>query len=482
METFKKQSNQDDDMEIDPDINKYQEINETEGEVKIESHAPGDEQNFVQSDLDYIKSNKTWDSFKLPEDLLNNLLSHNFKYPSKIQGSVIGLYQKNLKHDIIAQSQNGSGKTLSFLIPTILEVKKTLESPEGFKQSNVTNPVVIIISDTKELCYQTYKILNMIKTKDVIVQVSLKETEEDITSDTNVIITTVGTLMFDLNKKKMGLDNLKLFILDETDKLFSQDQGRNKLSVLFKRISEKNKDAILGMFSATFPQKCYEIIESIGRKNFNIKIEDSKDLSLKNLTHYYIKCGRRQKLEFMNEFLMRYSVKFFEGLVLIFVNSKKFAQNFALKLAEQGHKCEILTSDMSQEDRKAVMDEFKAGKIRILITTNLLSRGIDNRKVNLVINLDLPYNMEKIDEKLIKEFDPETYLHRVGRTGRFGDKGIALNVVENEQDYDNLCQLEEQFGINLIEVTTDNFTDVMEKNKINTDYNTQKREFLEENI
>lgn len=482
MDKYQNNPAQEEDIEIDADINKYQEINEAEGEVKIETHEQGGEENFDQKDLDYIKSNKTWDSFKLPDDLMNNLLSHGYKYPSKIQGSVIGLYQKNLKHDIIAQSQNGSGKTLSFLIPTILEVRRTLENGQGVRESNVPNPIVIIIADTKELCYQTHKILNMIKTNDVIAQVSLKETEEDIKNEANVIITTVGTLMFDLNKRKMGLDNLKLFILDETDKLFSQDQGRNKLSVLFKRISDKNKDAILGMFSATFPAKCYDIIESLGRKNFNIKVEDTKDLSLKNLTHYYIKCGRRQKLEFMNEFLMRYSVKFFEGLVLIFVNSKKFAQNFALKLAEQGHKCEILTSDMSQEDRKAVMDEFKAGKIRILLTTNLLSRGIDNRKVNLVINLDLPYNMEKIDEKLVKDFDPETYLHRVGRTGRFGDKGIALNVVENEQDYDNLCQLEEQFGINIIQVTTDNFTDVMDKNKVNTSYNTQKREYLEENI
>jgi len=481
MENFKPIQEQDEDMEIDPDINKYQEINEVEGEVNIVSHEMGTEANFVQSDLDYIKSNKTWDSFSLPEDLLNNLLVNNFKYPSKIQSSVIGLYQKDLNHDIIAQSQNGSGKTLSFLIPTVLEVRKMLES-SARKETNTPSPFVIIIADTKELCYQTSKILNMIKTKDVIVQVSLKETEEETREDVNVIITTVGTLMFDLNKKKISLDHLKLFILDETDKLFSQDQGRNKLSVLFKRISDRNKDAILGMFSATFPQKCYEIIESLGRKNFNIKVADTKDLSLKNLTHYYIRCGRSLKLEFMNEFLMRYSVKFFEGLVLIFVNSKKFAQNFALRLAEQGHKCEILTSDMSQEDRKAVMDEFKAGKIKILLTTNLLSRGIDNRKVNMVINLDLPYNMEKIDEKLIKEFDPETYLHRVGRTGRFGDKGIALNVVENEQDFDNLCQLEAQFGINLIEVTTDNFSDIMEKNKVNTEYNAQKREYLEENI
>lgn len=114
--------------------------------------------------------------------------------------------------------------------------------------------------------------------------------------------------------------------------------------------------------------------------------------------------------------------------MIIFVNSKKFADSFASKLIEQNHKVEILTADMSMEDRKAIMEEFKAGKIKILFSTNLISRGIDNRKVSLVVNLDMPYHYGMKGKEAI---DLETYVHRVGRTGRFGDKGLALNVIEN---------------------------------------------------
>lgn len=467
--------------EVDVDIGKFQDINEAEGEIQIidkDGQMGGGD---IKSDVDYIKSSKTWESFNLPEELMSNLLAQNYKHPSKIQASVVGLFAKKIRKDIIAQSQNGSGKTLSFLIPTILETIEGEKSSKG-KSGAYCEPTVMILSDTKELCFQTLKILELIKTKEVRPQVLLRETEEQLNSDTNVLITTIGSLMHNLNKKKIGISNLRFFVLDETDKLFSQDMGRNKMVILFKKITQKNKNAMIGMFSATFTEQVYDIIDSIQRPNIKIKIADDKDLNLKNLTHYYIKCGRKQKLAFMNEFLLRYSVKFFQGSVLIFVNSKKFAENFALKLHEQGHKCEILTSDMEQQDRIDIMDEFKAGKIRILITTNLLSRGIDNRKVSLVINLDLPYTVRKTEEELIRNFDFETYLHRVGRTGRFGDKGIALNVVENERDNEELAKINEKYGINLIEVTIDNFSKLMDTNKANNDYNTVKREFLEENI
>ncbi len=248
--------------------------------------------------------------------------------------------------------------------------------------------------------------------------------------------------------------------------------------MVFKRLSVKYKKCIIGMFSATFPTECLKIIQSLGRKFVKIIISE-KDINLKNLTHYYIKCSRINKLNFMNEFLLKYSIKFFDGSVIIFVNSKNFADLFANKLIDQGHKCEILTSDMSPQDRVNIMNEFKAGKIRILFSTNLISRGIDNRKVSLVINLDMPYHFGPQGKTGL---DLETYIHRVGRTGRFGDKGIALNIIENERDNMEIVKLNEKYGINLIEVTMDNFGTVLSQNEENANYNLKKRELLEENI
>lgn len=104
------------------------------------------------------------------------------------------------------------------------------------------------------------------------------------------------------------------------------------------------------------------------------------------------------------------------------------------------------------------MKEFKAGKIKILLSTNLIARGIDNRKVNLVINLDLPYHF---GNKGKESLDQETYIHRVGRTGRFGDKGIALNIVESDRDMSEINKLHQDTGINFIEVTLENFDNVL---------------------
>lgn len=125
------------------------------------------------------------------------------------------------------------------------------------------------------------------------------------------------------------------------------------------------------------------------------------------------------------------------------------------------------------------MKEFKAGKIKVLISTNLIARGIDNRKVNLVINLDLPYHFVQNGRG---DFDQETYIHRVGRTGRFGDKGIALNIVEKERDEKELQKVHEETGINFIEVTLDNFSDVLDQTQKDSKFNKEKRNFLEENI
>ena len=430
----------------------------------------------VENDLKYLKSNKSWEDLKLPEDLINKLYLQKYKTPSKIQSNVISILQTNIKKDLVAQSQNGSGKTLSFLIPSILFVKNNSNLSQN-NNNNTYKPLVVILADTKELCYQTCKILSLIKTNEVKIQILLKEVEEE-DIEANVIISTIGSFLHYLNKRKLSIDFLKFFVLDETDKLFSQDFGKNKLASVFKRLSKVNKDCKIGMFSATFPEKCLNIIQSLGREVVKVIIQ-KEDINLSTLTHYYIKCSRANKLTFMNEFLRKYSIKFFEGSVIIFVNSKNFAQQFAEKLINEGHKCEILTSDMTPQDRIDIMNEFKSGKIRVLVSTNLIARGIDNRKVNLVINVDLPYHFGKFGKE---DMDLETYLHRVGRTGRFGDKGIALNIVENEKDDEQIQKVNEVYGIKLIEVNFDNFGHILEQNEENLSYNVKKREFLEENI
>ena len=458
------------------EMNKFAEINEDDtGDVRIV-----DPQTSF-NELDYIKSAKTWQDLKLADHLINILISKGFKNPSKIQSSVIGLFQKGLNSDILAQAQNGSGKTLAFVIPTILTCDNYGQNPDDNKnpEKPVISPLVVILSDTKELCYQTFKVLSLLKNENVRPFALLKETGEfDPTA--NVILTTLGSFFFYMTKRMLSIETLKFLVFDESDKLFGQDMGKSKLPLLFKSLSVKNKDCRIGMFSATFPEDCLNMINSLDRKVIKIEIENKQDINLKNLTHFYISCGRRDKLEFINQFFNEFAKKFFDGSIIIFVNSKNFAERFCKALVVKGHKCEILTSDMSHEDRIDVMNEFRAGKTRILVTTNLIARGIDNRKVNLVINLDLPYHYAPKGE--MRTLDLETYLHRVGRTGRFGDKGIAVNIVESPSDIEELSRVREEYGINMTEITMENFSDVVEKTQSNLNYNEKKRAFMEENI
>ena len=169
----------------------------------------------------------------------------------------------------------------------------------------------------------------------------------------------------------------------------------------------------------------------------------------------------------------------------MFVNNKSFAERFAIALNKNGHKTEILLSDMSLDDRIKVLDRFKSGQIKVLVSTNLISRGIDARKVSLVVNIDLPYIFKENttrDEDRRGNIDLETYLHRCGRTGRFGDQGVTLNLVEDQRNKDDIKKIEAEYGINMTELTIENFEAIIDKNNENSGINSKKRIQLEENI
>lgn len=241
--------------------------------------------------------------------------------------------------------------------------------------------------------------------------------------------------------------------VDEADKMVASDSNRNVVPLLFKKLKKTVK---IGLFSATMPEKCIQILKTLKRKYTKIVVKNKTDLNLKNLHHYYVKCPRSQKLTFIDNLMKKMT----KGSVIIFVNSKKFADRFARMLHKRNHKTEILLGDMAIKDRLVILDKFKQGMIRILISTNLIARGIDARKVSLVINLDLPYIYNpnaRRGQDFRLGFDNETYLHRTGRTARFGDKGIALNVVEDERNEKDIIALKEIYGISMSEVTLDDF-------------------------
>jgi len=153
-------------------------------------------------------------------------------------------------------------------------------------------------------------------------------------------------------------------------------------------------------------------------------------------------------------------------------------------LSKKGHKSDILLNDMSNEDRVDVLNDFKTGKVRVLVSTNLISRGIDARKTSLVVNVDLPYMYKsgRVQGDRREKIDCETYLHRGGRTARFGDQGMVINLIEDDRNYRDLAVLEKEYGIKMNEATVDNFEQVIKQSQENNEFNTGKRKYLEEDL
>jgi len=475
-----------DDEDTAGDTKKFSDLNEDEtAQAKIIGK-DGEDLTPLLSMAHLKAADQTWDQLNLSTELKANLISKGFKGPSRIQFQVMTLFNTFKKEgrssDIVAQSQNGSGKTLSFLVPCLSQCTKE-HQPQGGKAS----PQAIILADTRELVYQTYKIIGLIKPEWLVVDYHVKGKEGDLNVNSHIVLTTVDSCDFLINKKKMVLTSLQFFVIDEADKIILNDSAKNKLPVILKQIP---KTVTIGLFSATLPDKCITILNTLKRDFNRIVVENKQDLNLKSLKHFWVKCNRGQKFPFVDKFLKKVT----DGSVIVFVNNKSFAEQFAVKLKTAGHKTEILLGDMDTSDRMRILDEFKAGKIKILFTTNLLARGIDARKVSLVINLDMPYTFkqnvdagednkqggQRKDNR--DKIDLETYLHRCGRTARFGDMGVALNLIEDERGEQDLKLIEKEYGIQMHEITLDNFDQVISQNLQNNSVNEQKRKALEENI
>lgn len=423
--------------------------------------------------MNYLKSGKEWSDLNINPELLSRLIAKGFKKPSKIQGSIISLYNKGINKDIIVQSQNGSGKTLSFVIPSFMTVLKYPNTQKN--DTNILAPTVIILADTKELTYQIFKIMLNLQVKGI--QIDLQHPENtEIKSNSNIVICTLGRLFYLISKKTMILDNLKLFVIDEADKLLEADSNKNKIPLILKKLKPETK---INIFSATLPKQCIEFLEKLKRDFIKIILQDTQQLSLKNISNYFVKCNTNDKIEFVNNLLFKLT----QGSVILFINTKKFAEKFANILTSKGHKVELLLGNMETIQRLKILDNFKNGKIRILISTNLISRGIDNRKVGLVINVDLPFLMRSAETKGNNFIlDHNTYLHRVGRTGRFGDFGVAVSLIDKNYDLNNLEILKSDFGIEIKELKITEIDKINKELEKNKEYNIKKRTALEENI
>jgi len=352
-------------------------------------------------------SQDDFESLKLNENLLKGVYLYGFTKPSKIQ--ITGIKSITTGKDCILQSQSGTGKTATYLLSVLNKINLD-EKCQG-----------IIIAPTHELCEQIYNVaLELAKFCEIKIVKCVGGTNiyelVGKLKTAHLVIGTLGRLNHMILEKKINIKTLKFIILDEADVLL-EDGLNDKLRSIFDKVPT-NIQCIL--ISATMSYNVMSISKTIMHDPIKVLLKNS-EVVVDLISQYYVNV-ETEELKF-DTLLDLYSL-ISTSQAIIFVNTIKKVSWLKENLEKNNFEITYIHGTMSSQEREEIVKEFRDGKTRILLTTDLLSRGIDIPQVNLVINYDLPLNKE-------------TYIHRIGRCGRFDKKGIAISMVKMEDPSDN---------------------------------------------
>jgi len=363
-----------------------------------------------------------WDSLGLKTNLLRGIYSVGFESPSQIQAQSIPVFLTG--KDMIAQAQSGTGKTGAFCISTL---QKCTNDP--FLQA-------IILSPTRELSTQTHAVFESlaihtgISAQLLIGGVSIDKDIKQMQQRTSqVLIGCPGRVLDFLNRKIVTSANIHLIVLDEADEILSQG-FQSQLYNIFQFLTEQVQ---VVMFSATIKDELHEISNKIMRDPVKLLVK-SEMLTLEGIAQFYISFQNDQdKIEALKDLYNFISM----SQSIIYCNSVKRVIDLYHVMKSSGFPVCCIHSDMDKQDRYNAYHEFKSGKYRVLISSNVTARGIDIQQVSTVINFDLPKCVD-------------TYLHRIGRSGRWGRKGVGINFITN-YDKDKMAEIEKHYGTQIKE-------------------------------
>jgi len=357
-----------------------------------------------------------FEDFFLKRELLMGIFEKGFEKPSPIQEEAIPIALAG--RNVLARAKNGTGKTGAYVIPTLEKIDATLPHIQG-----------LILVPTRELAMQTSAVVKEISKhiEGLNTMVSTGGTNlcEDIlrlSQDVHILVGTPGRIL-DLSEKRIAvLDNCSIITLDEADKLLSDDFQ----PVIERIIDLCSAQRQILLFSATFPVTVKQFTDANIPDPYVINLMD--ELTLKGVTQYYAFLEERQKVHCLNTLFKKLEI----NQSIIFCSSMDRVELLAKKITQLGYSCFYIHAKMRQDHRNRVFHEFRNGATRHLVCTDLFTRGIDIQSVNVVINFDFPRNSE-------------TYLHRIGRSGRFGHLGLAINLL-TFNDRHGLYDIEKELG------------------------------------
>jgi len=349
----------------------------------------------------------SFESMGLKENILRGIFAYGFETPSTIQKrGIVPISQKN---DVIAQSQSGTGKTATFSISSLQVVDEAIQGVQ-----------VVIVAPTRELANQISNVCGSlghytnIKCIPCIGGTDVYSFKNNIANGPIIIAGTPGRIIDMINRGILNTKTIRLLVLDEADEMLSQSFTEQIKKIIFSIPQTAN----IALFSATMPSDIISLTTKFLRNPVKILVK-TEELTLEGIKQYYIDVmHEKYKTETLCDIYNMLCI----GQSIIYVNTKKRAEILKTDLENKNFTVSVMHSEMNPEDRSNIMKDFRDGTTRILVSTDLLSRGIDIQQVSIVINYDLPNNKD-------------LYLHRIGRSGRFGRKGIAINFATQRDAY-----------------------------------------------
>ncbi|GAX20192.1 hypothetical protein FisN_12Hh037 [Fistulifera solaris] len=399
--------------------------------LERQKESKGERLKVIQGDntsLTHLTSAKTFEDLNLPKHLLDAVYAMGFDRPSAIQEEALPRILADPPRNLIGQAQSGSGKTAAFTLGMLYRIE-------------INDPPVtqaLCVTPTRELAIQIVDkavapmAANMTGLQIVL---GIAGAEHRSKIQAHLIVGTPGKLVDWLKRKQLITSGIKVFVLDEADNMVDLSGHRANVQTIKKQMPRTCQTLL---FSATFPEEVVKFATKMVENPDQILIQDGPEfLMLDIIKQLWIDTRGYPggKMEFLADIYSLLTI----GQSIVFVATRKEADQVHMTLSNAGYTCSVLHGSVEAAQRDATMEAFRAGESTVLITTNVLARGVDVDNVCLVVNYDVPVDKDG-------QPDFETYLHRIGRTGRFGRKGTALNLIADQRDLQILAAIEQYYS------------------------------------
>ncbi len=371
------------------------------------------------------ESYSSFDDMNLNKSILRGIYAYGFEKPSSIQQKAIVPIIS--QRDIIAQAQSGAGKTGTFSIGVLQRI-----------DTNNSEEQALILSPTRELARQTYSVINALsRYTDITLREVIggykqfqKPRHKQDNKSVNIIVGTPGKVLDDLSHDRINHKTIKILVLDEADEMLSKGFSE-QIQKIFMYL---NKETQIALFSATMSKEVLDLTEEFMNHPYKILVKND-ELTLEGIKQFHIYVEKETyKFDTLCDLYASIAI----NQAIIYCNTRKKVHYLTTKLRENNFTISCIYGEMSQTDRNKVMENFRTGDTRILITTDILARGIDVQQVSLVINYDIPNEVE-------------IYIHRVGRTGRYNKRGLAITFCTN-YDMEQLKYIEKFYSTEIKEL------------------------------